>query len=124
MLKLQNLRGNPLRVIRFLYSSIEDIGNGITKKIQLSEIIKTLNITRDSARTAIKFLNKNNLIRRFDYFPGLGGWTRYELSSLIYRELLNKEGENEFLTFKANLIISLSEEDRKRVLGFFCSSKA
>lgn len=84
---LENLRGNPLRVIRFLFSAIDNFNEKITRKIQLVEIMQALEITRDSARTGLKFLNKSNLISTVDYFAGLNGWTRYRMQDEIFNEI-------------------------------------
>jgi hypothetical protein len=84
---LEKLRGNPLRIIRFLYSSITDFQRKITGKIQLAEIMKSLEITRDSARTGLRFLNKTGLIFTVEFFPGLNGWTQYKLQDEIFNEI-------------------------------------
>lgn len=87
LMSLEKLRGNPLRVIRFLYSSIENFDEKVTRKIQLIEVMQVLELTRDSARTGIKFLTKNNLIITVDYLNGLYGWTRYKITDSIFNEI-------------------------------------
>ncbi len=88
------LYGNPLRVMGFLSSHIENHHERITRKIQLSEINQSLQITRDSARSAIKFLNKNNFINRIDYYPGVDGWTRYQIPAMVFEERCNHQSNN------------------------------
>lgn len=87
LMTLDKLRGNPLRVIRFLFLAIDNFDEKITRKIQLAEIMQALEITRDSARTGIKFLTKNNLISTMDYQAGLNGWTRYKFQNHIFNEI-------------------------------------
>ena len=87
VIPLQKLRKNPLLLINFLYDQIENKKQRITKKLTLRQTIETLNITRDSARTAIKFLMKNSIIDRVSFESGKEGGAIYKLSLPIYQDI-------------------------------------
>src|SRR5207248_2734873 len=76
-LKFADLRSNPLELILFLYELSKMEKDRITRKLTLKEIQRTLTITRDSARTALRFLLKNKLIERVNFKSGKTGWSQY-----------------------------------------------
>jgi len=86
-ISLSLLRSNPLSIIKLLYSYVQDKKNYITKNTTLSEIMKTLEISRDSARTGLRFLLKNKLIERVDFKEGKSGWSRYQIRKELYEEI-------------------------------------
>lgn len=104
-LTLDKLRGNPLRIIQYLFGLLIMASAITTEKTTLLEIMKTLEISKDSARTGLRFLIKNNLVKRVDFHPGKHGWSKYELKKAIFTELeeayqkgsinpINKKGSN------------------------------
>ena len=108
LINLENLRGNPLKVIVFLSAIIEDQKQRITKKTSLSEIMKNNDICRDSAKTALRFLCKNKVLTKEGFKGGVNGWSRYSINERIYFAILQK--------FQKGLINPVSET------GFNCSS--
>ena len=46
-----------------------------------------INISKDSARTALRFLLKQKFIERIEFQPGSLGWSRYKLNKDIYEDL-------------------------------------
>ena len=87
---IEDLRGNPLKVIVYLYKVIASESEFITRKITLSEIRVSLVLSKDSARTALRFLLKNNVISRIEFKPGKNGWSQYSVKKSIYEEIKNK----------------------------------
>ena len=87
LISLKNLRGNPLLIAQCLFELSKFDNGHITKNITQSEIMKILQLSRDSARTGIRFLLKNELIKRVDFQPGKAGWSKYKLKNDIFDEL-------------------------------------
>ena len=87
LINLENLRGNPLSLIKFLFSVIKNGENNKTKKLTLTEITYMLEITRDSSRTALRFLLRNDLIYRVDFKVGKRGWSQYSIKSSLFTEI-------------------------------------
>jgi hypothetical protein len=87
LISLQNLRGNPLLIAQCLFELSKFDNKHITKNITQSEIMKLLQLSRDSARTGLRFLLKNELIKRVDFQPGKTGWSKYKLKNDLFDEL-------------------------------------
>lgn len=49
--------------------------------------MKQFDISKDSARTALRFLLKQKLIFRIEFHPGQLGWSRYEIKKSMYEEI-------------------------------------
>ena len=88
---VENLRGNPLRLVKLLFSIVDSKNERITKKITVSEIVKNLEISKDSARTALRFLLKNNFISRIKFQVGKLGWSQYSVNSILFTELVKEQ---------------------------------
>lgn len=88
LISLQNLRGNPLLIAQCLFELSKFNNEHITKNITQSEIMKILQLSRDSARTGLRFLLKNELIKRVDFQAGKGGWSKYKLKNDLFDELV------------------------------------
>jgi len=88
LLRLTDLRNNPLQLIRFFFELAKEEGDGYkTRKIKLREVIQQLNISKNSAKTALRFLIKQNLIAKIEFKVGKLGWSKYELKEVIYKEI-------------------------------------
>lgn len=87
MLSLEDLRGNPLKITQHLFQLSKNITTRITEKVTLSEIMSALVISKDSARTGLRFLLRNNLVERIDFRAGKGGWSKYKLQNELFYEL-------------------------------------
>jgi hypothetical protein len=87
LLSLQNLRGNPLLIAQCLFELSKFDDKHITKNITQSEIMRILQLSRDSARTGLRFLLKNELIKRVHFQPGKAGWSKYKLKNDLFDEL-------------------------------------
>jgi len=86
-ISLNNLRGNPLSIIWFLFSLVVDDKDQITSKVTLSEMMKNLCLSRDSARTGLRFLLKNYFITRINYQAGKSGWSQYEINKQLFMQM-------------------------------------
>ena len=82
-----DLRSNPLQLFRFLFelSRNDDFYN--TPRVRLREMMLNINVSKDSARTALRFLLKNNFISRIEFQPGNLGWSRYRLNANVCADL-------------------------------------
>ncbi len=87
LISLQNLRGNPLLIAQCLFELSKLENEYITKNITQSEIMKILQLSRDSARTGLRFLLKNELVKRVDFQAGKAGWSKYKLKNDLFDEL-------------------------------------
>lgn len=84
---LEDLRGNPLKITQYLFQLSKHTATRITEKVTLSEIMSTLVISKDSARTGLRFLLRNKLVERTDFRAGKGGWSKYKLKNELFNEL-------------------------------------
>ncbi len=83
-----DLRSNPLKLIRFLFALSSSENNEYkTCRVRLKEMMQQLDISKDSARTALRFLLKNNLISRIEYQVGVHGWSRYKIEKGLANEI-------------------------------------
>jgi hypothetical protein len=87
LISLQNLRGNPFKIIQYLFELSRNQDEKITEKTTHSQIMKKLEISKDSAKTAIRFLLKNKLIERVNFQIGKMGWSKYRIKKDLYDEL-------------------------------------
>lgn len=89
LLSLSQLRGNPLKVLQYLFENLESPTGRITDNITRSSTAINLQISIDSVRTATKFLVKNTIVFKNTITRGKQGSVKYELSNSVYNELMN-----------------------------------
>lgn len=83
-----DLRSNPLQLFRFLFELAKKADDNYqTPRVKLREMMLNIDISKDSARTALRFLLKQKFIERIEFQPGSLGWSRYQLNKNIYKEL-------------------------------------
>jgi predicted DNA-binding transcriptional regulator len=103
-----DLRSNPLQLFRFLFElALNADDNYKTPRVKLREMVLNINISKDSARTALRFLLKQKFIERIEFQPGHLGWSRYKLNKNICNDLeksISKGSINPF-SFKENKVI-------------------
>ena len=87
LLCFEDLRSNPLQLFRFLYELSKCEDNFNTPRVKLREMMLHINISKDSARTALRFLLKQKFIARIEFQAGHLGWSRYQLNESICKEL-------------------------------------
>jgi hypothetical protein len=86
-LPLNKLRGNPLKITQYIFQLLKQTSEMITEKVTLLEMMKSLELSKDSARTGLRFLLKNELVKRVDFKAGKYGWSKYEVKKSLFREL-------------------------------------
>ena len=85
---LADLRSNPLQLIRYFHALVQQEDDGYkTRRVRLREVMQQLDISKDSARTALRFLLKQHLISRVEFKAGQLGWSRYELNCALCEEI-------------------------------------
>jgi hypothetical protein len=83
-----DLRSNPLQLFRYLYEMTQSAGDDYkTPRVKLRDMMLHISISKDSARTALRFLLKQKFIERIEFQPGHLGWSRYQLNEKICNEL-------------------------------------
>ncbi len=87
LISLSKLRGNPLQILQYLFELLKNKKEKITDKTTQSEIMKSLEISKDSAKTAMRFLLKNKLVERVEFQAGKMGWSKYNIKNELYNEL-------------------------------------
>ncbi|MFJ1269976.1 hypothetical protein ACD661_15565 [Legionella lytica] len=102
-LGFKDLRSNPLQLFSFLYELMEKENDGHkTPRVKLRDMMNYINISKDSARTALRFLLKQNFIQRIEFQPGHLGWSRYKLNENICNELKREISKGTFPSFKVS----------------------
>jgi hypothetical protein len=88
LISFHQLRSNPLQLILFLFSRTDGKKNrNKTNKVTMREVIQLLDITKDSARTALRFLLKRGAIARTEFKVGKMGYSVYELEKTVYEDI-------------------------------------
>lgn len=100
-----DLRSNPLQIFRFLYELAKNEDDDYkTPRVKLRDMMFHINITKDSARTALRFLLKQKFIQRVEFQPGLLGWSRYQLNKKICCELEKEMSKGSIYPFNINKV--------------------
>ncbi len=93
-----SLVGLQRNIILFIYSSCKLARSKSTDALTLEHIAQTLQTSSGSVKTTLQRLEKKNYIERISFKNGRGGWSKYELSEILFRELLQLETENKVTT--------------------------
>lgn len=89
-----DLRSNPLQLFRYLYELAKNAEDDYkTPRVKLRDMMLQINISKDSARTALRFLLKQKFIERIEFQSGQLGWSRYRLNEKICGELIKAMGK-------------------------------
>lgn len=105
VLSLSMLRGNPLRITQYIFELSKDEINNITKPLTRTKIIKSLELSKESVRTSIKFLIKNLILERISFHAGKNGWSIYKLKKSIFDEIKIAYQTNAIIPLKYNNIL-------------------
>jgi len=84
LINLEKLRGNPLQLIQLLFALAKE---KVSQKTTVTELTQLLDISRNSVKTALKFLIKNHLVERINFKPGRAGWSEYLIKNSLREEL-------------------------------------
>jgi len=87
ILSLAMLRSNPLKIAQYIFELSKEELNNTTKQITRSEIMKELNLSKESVKTAISFLLKNSVLDRVAFQVGKNGWSVYKLKANFFNEI-------------------------------------
>jgi hypothetical protein len=123
LLKFADLRSNPLSLIHYFYRLTIQNDGVVTRRVKMSEIMLELHLSKDSARTALRFLLKNSLIKRVGYQIGKLGWSQYALEENLFNEMKEKgsinpvyeKGSNSSSSSLINNTATAIREDRQEI---------
>ncbi len=93
-----SLVGLQRNIILFIYNSCKIARSKSTDALTLEHIGQTLKTSSGSVKTTLQRLEKKNYVERISFKNGRGGWSKYELSEILFRELLQLETENKLTT--------------------------
>jgi hypothetical protein len=83
-----DLRSNPLQLFRYLFQLAQMAADDYkTPRVKIGDMMLNFNMSKDSARTALRFLLKQKFIERIDFQAGSMGWSRYQLNADVCKDL-------------------------------------
>ena len=85
-------------IVIYLYENCKIALGRTTTPIALENISTSLKTSSGSIKTTLQRLESKKIINRIEFKNGRGGWSRYELSEDIYRELLQYDTGNKLAT--------------------------
>jgi hypothetical protein len=86
-LHLKDIRSNPLKLMQYIFELSQNKPDKISEKTTKTDIITSLKLSKDSVKTAIRFLLRNSLIKRIDFRAGKNGWSKFKISDHLFEEL-------------------------------------
>ena len=95
---ISTLTGHQRSLLIFLYNSCRQARDRSTESLTIEHIIESLKINYDGVKTSIKRLIQKGYITRTSFKNGRGGWSKYELTEITFRELLQYETEDKLGT--------------------------
>lgn len=104
-ISLSMLRGNPLKITQYIFEISKDEINNITKPLTRTDMIKALELSKESVRTAVKFLIKTLILERVYFQVGKNGWSIYKLKTSIFDEINIAYQKNTIIPLKYNNIL-------------------
>ena len=93
-----SLVGLQRAIMVFLYEACKAARGRSTEFLALEHIGRRLKASPGSVKTTIQRLEKKNCLMRIDFKNGRGGYSKYELPEIVFRELLQLETENKLAT--------------------------
>lgn len=105
-LTVENLRGNPLSIFMFVFELVKEGTDKKTRQMTITDIVKSVQISKDSARTATRFLLKNGFIKRADFKIGKHGWSQYSMPDALFNEVVLALDKGSITPFKLKPILS------------------
>ena len=86
-----SLSGLQKKILEILYSSCRNLGEKTTQKLSIQYLCEQVKTTPRTVKNALHRLIKKNLISKYQFKNGRGGWTQYTLSNSVYSDLLQNE---------------------------------
>lgn len=93
-----SLVGLQRNAILIIYKSCKSSRSKSTEALTLQHIADLLKTSSGSVKTTLQRLEKKGCINRVEFKNGRGGWSKYELSEELFRDLLQQETENKLTT--------------------------
>ena len=93
-----SLVGLQRGIMIFLYDACKTARSRATAALTLEHIGACLKTSSGSAKTSIQRLEDKGCITRVEFKNGRGGWSKYELPDVLFREMLQLETENKLAT--------------------------
>ena len=106
------LVGLQKKIIETLYSFCRVSGEKITDKLSLEFLATSCKANPAVVQVTTRRLIIKGVLSKFDSKEGRGGWTRYSLPEVIYRELFQLETENKLRTNAEQTESKLSTQPR------------
>ena len=97
-LPFSSLVGLQRGIMVFLYDACKTARGRATTALTLEHIGNCLKTSSGSAKTTIQRLEDKGCIIRVEFKNGRGGWSKYELPEVLFREMLQLETENKLTT--------------------------
>ncbi len=92
------LVGLQRKTLLFLYENCKATRSKITEPLTLEHLSNQLNIRIGSVKTTIRRLQIKSFIKRLDFKNGRSGWSKYEVPSNLFSELLQLETQHKLNT--------------------------
>ena len=92
------LTGLQKNLIIFIYHSCKIERSKSTQALTLEHLTDTFIVSPGTVKTSIRRLERKDCIKRISFKNGRGGWSKYELTESLFRELLQFETGNKLVT--------------------------
>jgi len=93
-----SLIGLQRKITLFIYEACNISRNRITNALSVEHIANVFQTTKFSVRKTIQRLEEKRIIIRNNFKNGRGGWTQYELSDVIFKEIMQEETQDKLRT--------------------------
>jgi hypothetical protein len=81
--------GDQKIVVDFIYDQCVWTGSLVTPPITKQQMLAGTGIKSDSLKMSVKRLREKQIIDKDSFKDGKGGWTKYKISEIAYRDLTN-----------------------------------
>lgn len=95
-----SLVGLQRKITLFIYEICKISRSRITSPVSIEHIASACQTTKFSVQKTIQRLENKHIILRNNFKNGRGGWTQYELSDVIFQEIMHEETQSKL---RANL---------------------
>lgn len=85
----------------FVYRACQYARSQETDPLTLEHVSKSLKIRIGSVKTTLRRLEEKNILERIEFRNGRGGWSKYRLPEVIFREMLHLETGHKLDTNRA-----------------------
>ncbi len=90
--------GLQRKITLFIYEICKISRSKITNALSIEHIADMCQTTKFSVRKTIQRLENKKIVTRNTFKNGRGGWTRYELSDVIFKEIMQEETQDKLRT--------------------------